>query len=126
MELKEFLTGALTGIIQGIKDAQSVDGVGEYIVPQNLHWDLLPENSSVKSVAASSGDHLISTLVDFDVAVTAEKSKAGGGTGGIRIAVFEAGIAGKLDTKNVQSSRIKFSVPILLPESPKVWCKEGC
>ena len=53
--------------------------------------------------------------MQFDVAVTVERGKTGGGTDGIRIAVVEAKLGGGAETRDATVSRVGFSVPILMP-----------
>jgi hypothetical protein len=62
--------------------------------------------------------------VKFDVAVTAETTRGGGGGAKVRIAVVEADIGAKVDAKNTQVSRIQFSVPVLMPKNVRDWANE--
>lgn len=55
--------------------------------------------------------------VEFDVAVTATQSDQAQGGIGLVAGVFGAGVKGKTGSENSQVSRIKFTVPIVLPPS---------
>jgi hypothetical protein len=55
---------------------------------------------------------MVSTVMRFDAAVTAEQSKTGSGTVGLRIAVVEAKLGGEGQFKDTTVSRVQFAVPI--------------
>jgi hypothetical protein len=116
MELDQFVALALTKILKGIRDAQQVDDVGAFVVPAGIggHDYATHPRVSIKA-------RLSSTIVDFDIAVTAEGSTSASGGGGLKIAVFDAGVKGEFSSKDTKVSRIQFAVPILLPESQKEW-----
>jgi hypothetical protein len=110
MDLREFVHGALKDVVLAIEDAQKEERIGQYIAPELIGGHQFPANSGV-----SHSSRFISTVMQFDVAVTAERGKTGGGTAGIRIAVVEAKLGGEAETKDTTVSRIRFSVPILMP-----------
>jgi len=110
MDLREFVHGALKDVVQGIQDAQKEEGIGNYIAPEMIGSHQFPADSGV-----SHSSRFISTVMQFDVAVTAERGKTGGGSAGIRIAVVEAKLGGEAETKDTTVSRIRFSVPVLMP-----------
>jgi hypothetical protein len=118
-EVQEFVRDVLLDVIKGIKEAQKEAGVGGYIAPDGIGQHPFPKDSGV-----SNEQRIISTVVKFDIAVTAETSKQGGGGAKVRIAVVDADLGGKLEAKNTQVSRIQFSVPILMPKNPRDWAKE--
>lgn len=115
MELKEFVKAALTDIVEAVKETQ--EEVKEYatIAP------LVIEGKRTDCVLMENGVARISN-VDFDVAVTTESSEQGrgGGKAAIQVAgLFKIGAEAKQDTeeKTQNLSRIKFSIPVLLPHS---------
>ena len=127
MELKEFVKAALTDIVEAVKETQ--EAVRDYatIAP------LVVEGKRTDCVLMEKGVARISN-VDFDVAVTTESSEQTGGSGktGIQVAgLFSIGGEAKLGTeeKTQNLSRIKFSIPVLLPHSASldqfVECKDG-
>jgi hypothetical protein len=63
-------------------------------------------------------------VVEFDVAVSSEKVKTAKGEGGIHLHIVEAGVGGGTQSTATAASRVKFSVPLLLPQSPRKWHKE--
>jgi hypothetical protein len=104
----------------GIQDPQKEEEVGKYIAPELIGSHKFPGNSGV-----SHSSRFISTVMQFDVAVTAERGKTGGGSAGIRIAVVEAKLGGQADTKDTTVSRIRFSVPVLMPRRNAVSSPTG-
>jgi hypothetical protein len=100
MDLREFVHGALKDVVLGIQDAQREQGV-------------------------TFRAKIISTVMKFDVAVTAERGKKGGGSAGVRIAVVEAKLGGEAQFKDTTVSRIQFAVPVLMPPNPQSWGQEG-
>lgn len=104
MELKEFVAESLRQIIEGVKAAQAApDGA----------------NVNAASVTPLSGNNIVHafssgtfTMVQFDVAVSAEASGKAGGSVKVWGIGGEAG--GERKTGNV--SRIAFAVPVRLPD----------
>ncbi len=140
MDLKEFVSETLRGIIAGVRDAQSGHGVmGARVTPQLLQkYTYDAEGKRATSLGTdrenleggglvATEDRGYATVVQFDVALTvrsdltsgteAEK-KAGGGVK-IYVAAAEGSLNSKSTTENkaAQStiSRVKFSVPVQLP-----------
>ncbi len=117
MELREFITESLTEIIAGIQDAQDAEQTGAFIVPSGVGiGDSFPENRGVRHRA-----RLLTTVVQFDIAVTAEANQTRTGKAGLKIAIVEGGVQGQTGSRSTEASRIQFSVPLLLPESQRTW-----
>jgi hypothetical protein len=119
MHLKEFVKDALVEIIQGIKAAQDQPGAGGYIAPEGVGDHEFPRDGGVLN-----SQMIVSTVVKFDVAVTAESSVDGGGGAKLRIAIVEANLGASGNSKNTQVSRIQFSVPLVMPKNPRDWSNE--
>lgn len=119
MELKSFVKETLIQIVEGVKEAQ--DGVketGAQINPKGLFTE---SNSVIKWLPErrASGSWREGQVVEFDIAVgVSEKDEAKGGVG-IQIAsiMIGVGISGKIEDENSTVSRLKFSVPLFLPEN---------
>ena len=120
MEIREFVKDVLSDIVEGIQDPQKREGVGGYIAPDAIGGHTFPADSNVFHEA-----RIVSTVVKFDMAVTAETSKGGGGGGKVKVAVAEANLGGQPEAKNTQVSRIQFSVPVLMPRNPREWHSEN-
>lgn len=126
MELKEFIKTALTDIVSAVKEVQ--EDVKEYatIAP------LMGTGNKESAILMEDGVAHISNI-DFDVAVTTEaKENAENGIkAGIKIAsILNIGVGSKGDEteSNQNISRIRFSIPVLLPCSAsldEIVYKEG-
>jgi Trypsin-co-occurring domain 2 len=110
VNLAEFIDETLSEILAGIRAAQKREG-GEAV---GAKFTLPRVESSVpgSSNLFSSYDSGAFTVVDFDVSVVAETTK--GGKGGIR--VMSIGAEGGAERKSHESSRVKFAVPVQIPE----------
>ncbi|QWF70570.1 hypothetical protein KEF85_14765 [Methylomonas paludis] len=119
MQLREFIKETLTQIVDGVRDAQEPNG-GAFIVPAGDGGHKYADHPRFSASA-----RLKSTIVDFDVAITAEDSDKVEGSGGIRVLSIQFGAKGEAASKDTTVSRIQFAVPLLLPESQREWHKEG-
>ena len=116
MDLDEFVETVLGSVLTGIRNAQSVEGVGAFVVPS-----MIGGHDYAKHPRVSLKGHLSSTIIDFDIALTVEESSSKAGSGGIKVAGFGGSMEGASATKDTRASRIQFAVPILLPESAQSW-----
>ena len=104
MNLAEFIDETLSEILAGIRSAQTKEGgehVGAGMMENPTHSNLL-----------QGGDGMF-TIVDFDVSVVAETTKAG--KAGIQVLSIGE-IKGGGERKSHESSRVKFSVQVRIPE----------
>jgi hypothetical protein len=111
VNLAEFIDETLSEILTGIRTAQKRKG-GEAV---GARFTL----ATVSGSAVGGATHLFSsydsgtfTVVEFDVSVAAETTK--GGKGGIR--VMSVGAEAGAERKSHESSRVKFAVPVRIPE----------
>jgi hypothetical protein len=104
MDLKDFVAASLQQILEGIKQAQAT-AEGSNI---NAEGAGIPSGKN----AYSGGSYGTFTLVEFDVAVSAETS----GKGGANLKVFGAGFEGGGEHKSGTANRISFAVPVRLPD----------
>ena len=115
MEIEEFVSSVLKQIVNGVLDAQKDEKVGEFISAWGDGG-----HEYAKHPRLSSSARLKSTIVDFDLAVTAENAGSISGGAGLKVAAFGAEIGAKGDgqksTKDIAVNRIQFAVQILLPE----------
>jgi hypothetical protein len=111
MELKDFVAETLKQIIEGVKNAQDY--------AQESGGQINPQWSSGKSGESVMVARRIFPIkeVEFDVAVTAaEGTKTKGGIG-IFVGPVGLGSHGQSDASSSSISKIKFSVPMVLPWS---------
>lgn len=99
MDIKEFISQTLTQIIDGVVNAQN-------------------QTCKTNAVVVSAGDNYIK--VDFDIAVTVVEGKETGGKAGISVWSIGAGVTGKTESSSSTVSRIKFEIPIGLPQGEDV------
>jgi hypothetical protein len=113
MELKEFVSEALTQIVAGIEEAQgSIGKSNAEISPKysNRQQGMLEKHKILFSNKGSIIQH-----VDFDVAVTASEGTGTKAGVGVIAGAFNLGASGQSNQENQTVSRIKFSVPVTLP-----------
>ena len=116
MELKTFVTETLNQIIDGVKDAQknSAQQGGEVNPPIFTRPDKGQDRLQHMDIASA-----LVQEVSFDVAVTAVEGTQTKGGIGVFIGVVGLGSQGQSNTSTQSVSRIKFSVPIMLPSSKR-------
>ncbi len=113
MELKDFVTETLSQIIEGIKNAQIfADKSNAKINPKELY----PLNFSTSGAYADSKKERLAQFMEFDIAVTASKGSSGKAGVGVFTGVLGIGGQTQSETSNQTVNRIKFSVPIFLPQ----------
>lgn len=114
MELRDFVKESLIQIVQGVGDAQTeLNGSkssGAISPEVRNNWATMESKGVLLSQAGSPIQ-----VVEFDVSVTTTEGT--GTKGGIAIAVGFLGLGsqGQSTQSNANVSRLKFSVPVLLP-----------
>jgi hypothetical protein len=111
MNLKTFVAETLKEIIDGVVEA------GQYYVGKggevnSLH---IVYRNSEGSQLMDRRNGQIAQMVEFDVALTAAEGTETKGGIGVFAGAVGLGSQGKSDSSNSSVSRVKFSVPILLP-----------
>lgn len=109
MELDQFVKDALLGILKGVAKAQEDAELGKHVGP-TFRFEMGHQKDHRGVLVHGSHNH---TIVEFDVAVTSETSTTG--KGGIKVLGLGGADAG-VEHSRGSASRIKFSVPILLPQ----------
>jgi hypothetical protein len=96
MDLKEFVTKSLTDIVAGIMEAQRTEGMGGLIAPDGIGSHQFAAESGVVNET-----HITSTVVKFDVAITAEHAKSGVAGAGVKSLSLRRSLAAKLKQKTL-------------------------
>lgn len=111
MNLQEFIKESLLQIVRAVKEAQAeAEKLGAHVNPAGLS---IPVDKI--TVPFHPSKNIYSTIIEFDVAVTAvEETTAKGGIG-VSIGIIGAGGQGQKQTRNEDVSRLKFSIPVMLP-----------
>ena len=104
MDLETFIAETLRQIVKGVKEAQHhEDCKGAVINPLG---------------PPGHGSQVATEQIDFDVALTVSEGSEKQAKGSIGVAFFGIGGQGSSTTGSSSVSRIKFSVPLILPICP--------
>lgn len=111
MDLKEFVTQTLTQIIEGVRGAQ--------IYGKDLSAEVNPELLTTPEQAGKQGflgtrDQYV-PIVQFDVALTVTEGTGTKGGIGVFAGAISLGSLGQSQNESSSVSRVKFSIPIRLP-----------
>lgn len=109
MDLKEFVSVTLQQVAAGISEAQGSEG-GGIIAPSNIGVHKFAPGSGV-----SHDGGVVSTAVQFDVAVTAEASDVSSGQAGVKVYGNRAGLEGEAGRRDLPVSRVQFSMHMVMP-----------
>jgi hypothetical protein len=111
MNLKDFVSQTLTHIIDGVKDAQASTG-DELVSPPYKDAD----KADINVGRIFSKDLLKIEYIEFDIAVAATKGTKTKGGLGIFVTGLGAGSMGESQKENQSVNRIKFKIPIAIPQ----------
>ena len=109
MELKEFVTDVLQQITDGVVDAQKR---GVFVNPRKKHHGV--KQSFYYTIDGENYEESLQT-VDFEVGLTNEAESGGGKIGVSFASIFSVDAEGGGKTSNSSVTRIRFSIPMLLP-----------
>lgn len=115
MDLREFVAEALSQIVDGVKEAQDrTQASGARVNP------LLTINHEAAAKQGMLIAHGMAhaQLVQFDVALTAKEGTGTKGGIGVVVGAFTLGSTGQSQEESGSVSRVKFSVPLVLPNGP--------
>lgn len=116
MELKDFIKTTLIEIAEGVEAAQSHEGVGGQIAPSSHGGHKFADDKGV-----ASNSRIMSTVVQFDIAVNTSNSIAGEANTKGRIFVAEASGNVKGERASTEATRIQFSVPFIFAPNKNTW-----
>ena len=112
MRLEEFVSESLAEIVRGVHIAQNNPDLAKArINPPGLTIGQKVAESSMYDYHTG----LVAQMIEFDLAVTAERGKETKGGIGVFMGSFGVGSQGQSDTKDTSISRIRFKVPMILP-----------
>jgi len=110
MELKIFIKETLTQIIEGIDEAQkTTENTGAIINPN------LPRNRNENYYQRTKDERLFQSVA-FDVNVTVVETSEKKKGMGVNVFAIHLGSDGEKLESNTSTSRISFTVPVILPE----------
>lgn len=115
MNLKEFITSAISDISEAVKDADAaIKDSGGLVNPGGHDTKAGPTGS--RPLPASSENFVAPrTKLNFDIAVSAAKAASGEAGAKAKIWVVEASIGGEGEIRNETVSRLTFSLDVVLP-----------
>lgn len=117
MNLKQFVAETLKQITQGVKKAQSEVAEGAVVNPKI--WMAQRSDAAKMKILESNAGKWIH-LVDFDVAVSVDETKATiEGIGLFVVGPVALGTQGQSSSENTSVSRLKFQVPIAYSDNEK-------
>jgi hypothetical protein len=117
MELKDFVSETIQQIVAGVRAAQ------EAVAPQGARVNPGLDQTGdeyVKLGLVSVNAQRTAQLVQFDLAVSTTSGTQTKGGVGVFVIPFTLGSSGQSTAEQYSSSRIKFAVPVLLPDGD-VW-----
>ncbi len=113
MDLKDFVSETLVSIISGVANAQEkAKELGANVNPSGLMRNA--SNVSSNAIWDNSNNNYAQS-VNFDVAVTAEDTAKSGAKVKVIAGIFGANANTESGNKSSLASRVRFSVPVLLP-----------
>jgi hypothetical protein len=110
IELRDFISNVLTQLIDGISTAQEYAETKKAIINP---VDKFP--SDFDKMSRTEKEFRLVQIVEFDVAIIVAENKQLVGGIGIIVPELSLGYQGKIDNSKSAVSRIKFSIPIILP-----------
>ena len=111
VELKQFVSETLKQIIDGVLEAQ--DYASEHKASVNPRGHRVFEGTGIQDRGMDTTLPL--HPVEFDVAVTSEDKDSAQGGVGVFVGPLGVGTRGTVETSSQGMSRIRFTVPIVLP-----------
>jgi hypothetical protein len=119
MELKTFIVETLNQIVEGVVEANKhVRQFGAAANPPNVFY---PNNNQGPYGSFRGYEKLefspVVQAIEFNLAVTVSSGAETTGEGGIKIAGVKLGTTGKSDSGTESESRIRFTIPLLLPNA---------
>lgn len=114
MELKDFISQSLSDIVNGVMEAHNNVAESKAIVNMNVKHVTNPP----QGIIPAEGARQHSSVVEFDIAVTASDQKSSTGGFGIFVGAFTAGAKQQSENLDSRYSRIRFSVPVQIPLGP--------
>ncbi len=111
MDLKEFVTQTLTQIIEGVRGAQTCGK--DLSAEVNPDLQTSAELAGKQGFLGASGQYV--PIVQFDVAITVTEGTGTKGGIGVFAGAISLGSLGQSQNESSSVSRVKFSIPIRLP-----------
>lgn len=116
MELQDFIKNTIVQIARGIESAAvELKNSKALVNPRNVNTAGVKAEYIYGYLDTKKQFWKVVQKIDFDVAVTAEKTKESKGGMGISVGSINVGTQGRSENVGSTVSRIRFSVPMVLP-----------
>ncbi|MFT5708356.1 MAG: hypothetical protein ACI9ES_002658 [Oceanospirillaceae bacterium] len=116
MDLKDFVKNTLVQIIDGVIEAESeLEEKGATVNPVGGNFD--QKQLGGRTWSFKDG---ITEIVEFDVALTNSEKEGTAGGIGVLLGGINLGAKGASEESITSVTRIKFSVPVLLPTGKNI------
>jgi hypothetical protein len=110
VELRDFISNALTQLIDGMVSAQEyAQTKGAVINPAERFM------SNFEKMSRTEHNQKLVNVIEFDIAVTVAENKQLKGGIGIIVPEISLGYQGLINNQKNAISRISFSIPVILP-----------
>lgn len=118
MNLQTFISQTLIQIANGIREAEEqLTNAGAVVNPRHITGAGNNMSNVYGHIDTKSNSPRAVHSVEFDVAVTAVKGEETKGGIGVVMGAIGIGSQGRSEESNTSISRIKFKIPIALPNS---------
>lgn len=119
MNLQQFIKESLVQITNGIVEADAaVAATGAAVNPRDVVYNKRGDGPYGYYAEDEKGTYRRAVeSIDFDVVVTVSEGTETKGGIGIHVGIVGVGSAGKSGKESSSESRLKFSVPLLIPNS---------
>ncbi|MGO4550286.1 hypothetical protein AB4059_04175 [Lysobacter sp. 2RAF19] len=113
MDLKDFVANTISGIIEGLVEAQArIDAHGAFVNPGNLMGSTKDRG---ESALWDNRNNNYARSISFDVALTVQEGTNTGAKIGVATGLLNLNAGGASENSQLAVNRVQFSVPILFP-----------
>jgi hypothetical protein len=112
MDIKEFTRETITQIVSAVREANELISDSGALIPTDYY-------QGSKAITSFKDGEKNIIDIEFDVAVSAVESAKVGGGAGIKVASINFGLGADSQNENSTLSRVKFTLPLVLPEKSK-------
>ena len=115
MKLEEFVSETIQQIIKGVISAQVyATNVSASINPEGIHQN----GTGTAYFNQKTGNW--GQPIEFDISVTTKEEGEIKSGAGVFVSIFKVGVEGKDGQESSMSNRIKFTIPIFLPNQKQI------
>jgi hypothetical protein len=114
IDIKTFVAQSITQICQGVAEAtRNTTTLGAAVSPKGINFTSSGQAHLDPNMAANV------RVIDFDIAVSVNNSAGNQAAVGLFVAAVGFNSGGNSENDKASTSRIRFSVPVCLPNAPR-------